>query len=276
MLRVLSASGEEVATRHADELRDVVALKQELQRLCGVPRFRQRLLHNSIHLEDDATLSCPMDVQLVLLHFVNSSQEEVDVCTEAASNGDAQVVLNILQRPQDPDLVDQEGDTALFRAALQGHSEIVRLLLEAHADADTACRHGSTPLFEACDFGHVETVQLLLDARADVQRVDPLTDSTAILCASEQGHEEILHLLLRARANVEQACHGRTALHAACEEGQAEIANMLLDAAADPDAADSTGQTPLDRASRAGHSNIVLMLQKASHVLCAAMVDMKA
>ena len=43
MLRVFSASGHELLARGMEELSDVRALKQDLQELCGLPRFRQRM-----------------------------------------------------------------------------------------------------------------------------------------------------------------------------------------------------------------------------------------
>ena len=71
MLRVRTLAGEEVASIPVMELSDVMALKQQLHRLHGLPtRFRQRLFHGSNLLEDAAKLDSPLDLDLVLLPYV--------------------------------------------------------------------------------------------------------------------------------------------------------------------------------------------------------------
>ena len=75
MLHIWKASGEELATVPVEEF-DVLSLKQHLQPLCGASRFRQRLLHGEENLSDDIRLDAPMDLQLVLLPFIDATDEE--------------------------------------------------------------------------------------------------------------------------------------------------------------------------------------------------------
>ena len=48
MLHVWKASGEELAVVKLEDFREVRDLKRHLQGLCGLPRFRQRLVSKSL------------------------------------------------------------------------------------------------------------------------------------------------------------------------------------------------------------------------------------
>ena len=50
MLHVWQASGELLEAIALEELSDVQSLKQRLQKKCGKPRFRQRLIHDGSSL----------------------------------------------------------------------------------------------------------------------------------------------------------------------------------------------------------------------------------
>ena len=56
MVCVRMASGEDLAVIPCKELSTVRALKEKLQALCGVPRFRQRLLLDGRSLGDEVKL----------------------------------------------------------------------------------------------------------------------------------------------------------------------------------------------------------------------------
>ncbi len=76
-----------------EELSDVRALKRQLQRLCGVPSFQQRLLHGGVILDEDTRLDSPIDVELVLVPFCSASLEEVIQLNKAAARGWASQAL---------------------------------------------------------------------------------------------------------------------------------------------------------------------------------------
>ncbi|CAE7815392.1 mask [Symbiodinium sp. CCMP2592] len=108
------------------------------------------------------------DLQLVLLPFSSASQQQADELADAAGEGEVSLVEELLQRPQDPDANDRNGETPLYRASLVGSTETARLLLEAGADFDLACgQHHLTALVVAAGLGHVDTVRVLLQAGAD-------------------------------------------------------------------------------------------------------------
>ena len=178
MLRIQTVSGEELValdlasfleTQPAG-MHPVRALKQHLHSICGVSRFRQRLvcLDGKMVLDDDGTLR-PGEVQVVLLSFCPPSNDQVTALRDAAGRGVSAAVETLLQRPQDPDL----GNPApLFEASRHGQTEVARLLLEAKADMDKATQDGVTPLYIAAQKGQLEVVRLLQPKHSEESRRD--------------------------------------------------------------------------------------------------------
>ncbi|CAE7354943.1 AKT1 [Symbiodinium pilosum] len=160
MLRVWLTSGEEVASLPVENLTDVKNLKLHLQGLCGLTRFRQRLLHEGVPLYDTVTLDVPMDLQLVLLPFTDASDSDMFEMTAAATWPDHFWIEELLQRPQDPNLLDGEGYAALHVACRQGHIENVKLLLEAGADQNSIDRFGQFALNLAVQNSSSRTLSL--------------------------------------------------------------------------------------------------------------------
>ena len=88
MLRIRMLSGEEVAAMPVEELRDVKELKQQLNRLHGLPtRFRQRLFVCGTLLDDSAPLDLLMELELVLLSYSATSQTQTEELVTASTNG---------------------------------------------------------------------------------------------------------------------------------------------------------------------------------------------
>ena len=128
MLRVWKASGEELVAISNKEL-TVRALKKQLQGYCGLPRFRQRLLLDGTNLQDNESLDFPTDrdLQLVMLGFVGTSDEQVDDMEAAISEDCVAQVEKCLQLPLDP-------NAGRFLSNSTRNVEIMQLLLEAEAD----------------------------------------------------------------------------------------------------------------------------------------------
>ncbi|CAE7232829.1 mask [Symbiodinium natans] len=266
MLRIFAAvSGQEVMAIPVEGLGNVRALKVQLQGLCGVPRFRQCLIHNGKVLEDSMLFEAPFRVELVLLPFSPASSKQVAQLVDAATHDRVSQVEEILQRPQDPNLLADahvEGwrtsaQAPLHAAAMYGRVEVARLLLEARADVDQPDEGNQTPLLLACSrSGEVPVVRLLLQARADT--------SSALLVATREGSTEAVCSILQAGADVNQVdALGVSPLWAASAKNYVQIADCLLDAKANKDQTDHDGATPLWAASCMGHVEAVRLLLAA-------------
>ena len=197
MLRVHSVSGAELLAMPVEEALTVRALKERLQNLCGLPRFRQRLLHHTEILSDDALLKAPMDLRLVLLSFVTG--EDPSRLVVAAFQGRVSDVEEILQKPENP---NGEGRlTPLGLAAARGHLKTMRLLLEARASIDKRddVVGGLTALHHACYRGHVDAVRLLLAEGAN-KEAEGDTGYTPLCMACRRRRLRVVRLLLEAGA----------------------------------------------------------------------------
>ena len=144
------------------------SLKQHLCRLCGYPRFRQRLLHDDDILEDDTTLDAPMDLELVLLPYIHPSEEEVKELLRASALGHCCVMAEILHRPQDPNFSLPGRSSALAHACAGGQEEAVCLLLDAGAELAEGLR-------VAASESQCSTVRLLLNATNDDRDHHPMS-----------------------------------------------------------------------------------------------------
>ena len=255
------SSGEELLTRPVEDWLDVLALKRELRQFCGLPRFRQRLLHNNTLLNDHDKVSKPMDLQLVLLPFVVTTLHDSRQLARAAQHADLPRVEALLQRPQRP------RRRALLSAIQSGHLETLRLLLEAFADPGAATAFGRTVLHVAAEEHRTEIVQLLLKARADANATQNDGRTALHACYDScrcAGADMVGRILLDAAADVQAADKdGLTALHLAARSGCVIGTSLLLSAGADPSATTPRGSTVLHEAATRGQTEIMQLLLEA-------------
>ena len=260
MLHVLMPSGEELAAIPAADLSSVRSLKNDLQKICGVPRFRQKILHEGTALEEDVCLDVSMEsVLLVLVTFCIASEDEIEELVYSPCDGSVEEVEKILQRSIDPNATAADGKTALMQASQDGYADIVQLLLEARADMDMADHDGVTPLLAVSREGGEDMVRWLLAARADLNKADS-NDCTPLVGAFQEGQVDIARLLVQAGAGTGPGPQGNELLHSECSEGNLEVVRLLLEAKVDPNTATEDGTTALIAASGEGHQEIVQML----------------
>mmetsp|Transcript_9804 Transcript_9804/g.23542 ORF Transcript_9804/g.23542 Transcript_9804/m.23542 type:complete len:294 (-) Transcript_9804:217-1098(-) len=291
MLRIWSISGHEMASVPLAEVSTVRHLKERLAQLHGVPRFRQRLLDDGESLQDTATLYST-DLQLVFLNYSEASLEQAAELTAAVGHASASKVEEILQRPQDPNQADADGNTplilaenveiasllleagankdqascdsnrrtALGQAVQGGHLDVVNLLLEAGADKDLANSHGTTPLMLAAAYGHVDVTGSLLEADVGIDLTD-VRGITALMIAAITGNVEIGNLLLIAGVKKDIACRGGgTALMFAARYGKVDFVRLLLEAGAVKDLLNNQGKTASVLAAEHGHVEAASLL----------------
>ena len=251
MLRVsMMASGAEIATLRPEEVEDLAAargscvgaLKEHLELLTGHRRFKQRLLKEGSILRDDAQLSVPMCLDLIILTYCTPTPHHVKTFCEAIASDNSQVVEEFLQQPHDPDMTLLQGKAGLSLAA---------------------------------DYGSLRSAKLLIEAKADLNRVDEaLSQSTPLHWSSARGRLTTARWLLKSTADARKAAAGGvTPLHLACTHGHLEIAHCLAAAGADIDAAAEAGQTPILAATSFGHLELVQWLVETKADVTKALKD---
>ncbi|CAE7449432.1 unnamed protein product, partial [Symbiodinium necroappetens] len=262
MLHVLIPSGEKLAAIPSPDLSTVRNLKHDLQKICGVPHFRQKILHEGKALEEDVHLDASMEsVLLVLAAFCDASEEEIKELVLSPCQGSVDKVEKILRRSIDPNAATSDGKTALMLASQDGYPEIAQLLLEARADMDAADHDGTTALVAACRDGEEDMICWFLGARADVNKADG-NDCTPLVTALQEGQLDIARLLVQAGAGTGPGPQGNDLLYTECQcsEASLETVRLLLEARVDANTETEDGMTALAVASEKGHQEIVEML----------------
>jgi len=307
MLRISYMSGEEVASFTAEEVCQieqtsfnmVEGVKQRLEVIVGQPRFRQKLLHDGMALESNVSLDTPLALQLIIMSFVPASNEMIQELSDACAWSAVEVVETCLQRPQNPDLEDDHGYTALHHACWHGALDCARLLLEARADSNRGTAgEGETPICLASRRSHVDVVNLLLREGADKDKANNENGATPLQAASARGHLAVVRLLLQEGADVEggndydvgqvidlqlrllrgadvewgsdyydypHARGGGHPLQAASAGGHLEVVRLLLQEGADKNIVDRNGHVPLEVAANLKNLEVVrLLLQEGA------------
>lgn len=155
----------------------------------------------------------------------------------------------------------------LFKASWAGYRLAVRRMLELGMEPNMGVSTSrTTPLMAAAGNAHFYVVEELIKAGARVGQVDA-HGFTALHDAAGEGCAVVCSQLMSAGAPI-NACTlavkwGGTPLHQACQKGQAAAARVLLGhAGIDTEMEDEAGFTPLEVARRAGHGEIVELLEQ--------------
>ncbi|EFO63702.1 Kinase, NEK [Giardia lamblia P15] len=156
----------------------------------------------------------------------------------ASFTGDIETVRRHLS---ERDRKNSDGETALMLAAREGYKEIIELL-------DPTDEDGVTALMRAAGRGDTKTVELLILAQRGMKDKD---GDTAFVYALKNKHIDTAMLLQRYET------HSWTPLMCAALAGDIEVVNKHL---LDKDKRNSEGDTALIIAARAGHEDIVELL----------------
>jgi ankyrin repeat protein len=153
---------------------------------------------------------------------------------DAAMNGDAAAVRQLIEQRADVNAAQADGATALHWAVYRGDVATATALVEAGASVRQPNREGVTPLALACESGDVELVRLLLDAGADPNEKLP-NGETALMMAARTGNPEPMSLLIErgADVNAAEALRGTTPLMWAAAYERPAAVKVLLEHGAD-------------------------------------------
>ena len=199
--------------------------------------------------------------------------DEASALLQAAYEGDAARVAQLVKAGAPVNQANVFGATPLSEAARRGDTAVLRILLEAGANPDSPNAEGQTALMSVARTGNVEAAKLLLKHGAKVDVRESWGGQTALMWAASQDQSQMITLLaskgadVNARAAVREwqrrvTAEGRpkdmnrggfTALLFAAREGHVASVKALLAAGADINLADPDGTTPLIVALMNGH-----------------------
>jgi uncharacterized protein len=150
--------------------------------------------------------------------------------SEAAMQGNKEVVRSLLKDRVDVDGEQGDGSTALHWAALHDDLDMVKMLIAAGANVKVATREGAiTPLFMACQNGNAAIIEALLKAGADANAVNA-NGTTVLMTAAASGNADAVKVLISSGADVKakESAHGQTALMFAAALNRDAVVQLLL------------------------------------------------
>jgi ankyrin repeat protein len=263
-ITVITMAGAAISIDDASAADTIMSVKERVFSINNKLRVRrQRLVytagpHGMNPLADDETLggagvaqdgSAELDVLLVDLTEAEMNELGSELL-EAAGDGCAADMLELLDEGADIEFQDENENTALILAAEGGQIECVRLLIARGADKDAKDTSGYTALVWVAQKGHADCARLLLENGADKNPKDN-DGFTALIWAAQEGHTECVRLLVESGADKDATSNGGcTALILAAEKGHPDCVRLLLESGANKDAKDEEGNTALICAAR--------------------------
>src|SRR5262245_9405318 len=178
----------------------------------------------------------------------------------AAEMGHVDTVEALLDGGVEPNVTNSSGDTALILATIEGYKDIVKTLLAKGADPNVRDGDGVTPLIRASLNCNTEIVHALLERQADVNS-DDNNGRTALIAATAERCGGAVTMLLSQEADPNLTDRdGRTALIYGIESGRTDLTKALLQRGARVDARDSGGKTALIYAVLSGQPSTLRQL----------------
>ena len=169
--------------------------------------------------------------------------------------------------------VDVCGETPFILAVKCRDAKVISLLLEYGADPEVKTRFGQTALYVAAMVVNVEVVEVLLEAGA---RPDTDTDygydavSASIDGVGKQGEgsPQIALLLIEHGAKLHDKSPGKLyrLLEWALDTGSVRVMQRLAEAGAPMELRDMNGVSPYQRARRAGHEDVAMIIRNECQV----------
>lgn len=175
----------------------------------------------------------------------------------ATQRGNTEVAQQLLLHKANVNVKDKQSKSPLHFAAERGDRAMVEMLLNANADPNAQDKEKKTPLHTAVMRGHLSIVKVLLAKKGRFGAKD-MDGCTPMHYAAIKGNTEIVKILLTSGKNKnidDRNIWRKTTLHIAAEYGHSDLINLLLSYGAAINALDSSKDTPLHCACKAGHFN---------------------
>src|SRR6478752_1204411 len=132
-----------------------------------------------------------------------SGAESSTPLLEAAYQGDAARVAELIRGGADVKEANIFGATPMAQAAQRGDTAVLKLLLKAGADPESANAEGETALMIVARTGNVEAAKVLVAAGAKIDTREKWGGQTALLWAAAQNQPEMIRFLVSKGAEVD-------------------------------------------------------------------------
>jgi len=168
----------------------------------------------------------------------------------------------LLEKNIDVNIQSTSGATPLHEAVRKGNIQIINMLLEKGADVNARDANGNTPLHTGIPSQvHLEIITILLEKEADPNLRDQHGDTPLHIAVILNRSPAVVQALLTGGSDVHiRNIDGKTALYIAVLENRTALIPVLLSYGSEIFAADNSGITPFDLASRANNNTFDLLI----------------
>ena len=162
----------------------------------------------------------------------------------AEKNKDEKVINYFLEKGNDANQLDKEGNNPLMKSAISNNISVITALLAKTKDINTQNKQGLSALTFAVENNTLEVIDFLLLKNADVQVVDR-TGNTLYHYAIKRGDIKILEKLSLYPININQKnSNGLTPLQMAVMTAKnLDVVHFLLSKGADKNLTTDLGET---------------------------------
>ena len=215
-------------------------------------------LHEAIRIDYSKEM-----ILSIIEHGANvnaANKQNLTALKMACMKGNVNAASVLLNSGADVNMADAAGDTCLHEAIIGKFSrEVLKEIVDNSANVNATNKWNETALELALMEGNVDAINILLNVLDEPNSADPdgetyLHNAVRMGCSAKAFQAIIDH---GADVNAINKWN-QTALALASMEKNIDAINILLNAGADPNIADSVGNTCLHEASRTNCSNEVL------------------
>ena len=175
--------------------------------------------------------------QLVRMKITPKNADEKTFLHEAATVGNFNLVIFLLENSFDPSSVDLDGFTPIVSAIGSGHLEVVKIL---HQESDKNARFGENayPLLQtAIRWRKIEIVQFLLSKRHDPNALNGMRQNSLQAAVQRDDLEIVKLLMFENNMNPNVFSHSKSPLMLAALANHVDIMEELIQAGAKPEMA---------------------------------------
>ena len=180
----------------------------------------------------------------------------------AAIDDSPGLISFLLNKKIDINIKSNSGATALHEAVRKGNINVISMLLENGADVNVKDAKGNTPLHTGIPPNvHREVVTMLLAKGANPNLRDEYGDTPLHVAITLNRPSDVIQAFLNGGSDVHiRNIDGKTPLYLAVQEGRAGVIPPLLSYGSEIFAADNSGITPFDIASKSNNSIFNLLI----------------
>lgn len=205
---------------------------------------------------------------------INQRDEQGYTPLMAASlKGHKDIVEILLSKGANPNLKNNQLNTALHFALYGKHPRIATVLINNNAEI-TANMSDITPLHQAAKAGYIEVVKQIIEKGGNVNQKSKITGETPFLNALESNNDELIdYLIIKGAEIVDKNKSNVTSLMLAAKSNKLSLLQDLLSKGLDVNEKSKKGETALHFAAKEGHKEIMEFLISKGANLSAITID---